>query len=198
MPVHPQGPHGLSSDHHDNLMLLWSGQEAAAEALPSSSTSSDGQAQRQASAPAPSPSQEGITASQGVRLVGLGLAFAGLAAGVYFGGRRLLASSLGDKGKQVGRVCSRTCMTIICGPTRVTPQTLWQHDAEYVRVFGLISLSPPPPPAGLGFSKDAYPGVLVLHARRRHDAGSTQSELMGAAMMNCHSESWPEDIDQGT
>lgn len=73
------------------------GKEAQAEMLPSASTSTE-QQQRQSSAPAPAPS--GISAGQGLRLAGLGLAFAGLAAGVYFGGKRLLASSLGDKGKQ--------------------------------------------------------------------------------------------------
>ena len=79
----------------------FAGKEAAAEALPSNSTSTEQQQQQQqqqSSAPRPTPS--GISAGQGLRLAGLGLAFAGLAAGIYFGGKRLLASSLGDKGKQ--------------------------------------------------------------------------------------------------
>ncbi len=92
---------------------MCTGQEAAADALPSTSTTTEERRQQQGSAPAPP--QSGITASQGLRLAGLGLAFAGLAAGVYFGGRRLLASSLGDKGKQVGRFpidSPHVCVTI--------------------------------------------------------------------------------------
>ena len=83
-----------------HLICMGAGREAAADALPSSSTSTEEQQQRQSSAPAPAPSTSGVDAGQGLRLAGLGLAFLGLAAGVYFAGRRLLASSLGDKGKQ--------------------------------------------------------------------------------------------------
>ena len=85
-----------------NADIMCAGREAMAAAVPSSSTTTNlEQTEQQASAPAAAPSQQGISAGQGIRLVGLGLAFAGLAAGVFFGGRRLLASSLGDKGKQV-------------------------------------------------------------------------------------------------
>lgn len=76
------------------------GKEAQAEMLPSASSSTEQQQQQQRQSSAPAPAPSGISAGQGLRLAGLGLAFAGLAAGVYFGGKRLLASSLGDKGKQ--------------------------------------------------------------------------------------------------